>query len=97
MSLHWLIPCAHTVFIVDRIEPPYVIIEWAHSATFAEVPESTFPSKPREGQFWTVHTRKILNEPSYGLTEDEWISKEERNNMPLRMKITKRVRYKHKP
>ena len=58
MKFHWLAPCTHLIFVVDRIEPPYAIVEWSHSATFEEVPQSRFPRVPNEGQVWTIHIAK---------------------------------------
>ena len=67
MKSHWLGLCVHFVFVIDRIEPPYAIIEWSHSATFEEIPQHHFPSMPHEGQVWTFYS---TNNPTLDETFD---------------------------
>ena len=51
----WLTICLHAVFVVDRIEPPYAIVEWAETATFSAIPQNQFPALPKEGTTWVLH------------------------------------------
>ena len=51
----WLAICLHAVFVVDRVEPPYAIVEWAETANFSEIPQNQFPVLPKEGTTWVLH------------------------------------------
>ena len=51
----WLTTCLHIFFVVDRIEPPYAIVEWTETATFSEIRQEHFPTPPKEGTMWVVH------------------------------------------
>ena len=55
MNLHWLSTCVHMAFVIDRIEPPFAIVEWAHSAAFTEIAQDLFPHPIMEGDVWTLH------------------------------------------
>ena len=51
----WLNICLHAFFVVDRVEPPYAIVEWSETALFSEIPQNQFPILPTEGSTWVVH------------------------------------------
>ena len=98
MKLYWLASCVYLVFVVDRIEPPYAVIEWSHSATFEQIPQNQFPSLPHEGQMWAFHSR---NNPTFDETFDTqkpWYSTElarETQSYKLRPLKPKRSRSLH--
>ena len=85
MNLHWLLPCTHLVFVVDRVEHSYAVIEWAHSAMVEDVPQTEFPTTPREGQTWTVHI-KIRPTRKPQMTRFDW-NLMEGNHKSLRTKL----------
>ena len=85
MNLHWLLPCTHLVFVIDRIEHSYAVIEWAHTAMLEDVPQTEFPTKPREGQIWTVHIKRRLPKKTHPTGFDWTLMKE--NQKPLQPKL----------
>ena len=44
----------HLLFVIDRIEPPWLVVEWSPSGEITEIHESMLPSLPQEGQRWTL-------------------------------------------
>jgi len=57
MMEHWFFLCAHLVFVIDRIEPPYVVVEWADSGSFTDIEQRLLPRHAAEGDSWMVHLR----------------------------------------
>ena len=49
-----IIWCVHLAFTVDRVEPPWAIVEWSPMGTTSDVHLAQFPSVPREGSRWTL-------------------------------------------
>ena len=46
--------CVQVAFTVDRIEPPWAIIEWSPTGTTSDVHLSRFDSLPSEGSHWIL-------------------------------------------
>gem|GEM_PF-3472702 len=46
--------CVQIAFTVDRIEPPWAIVEWSPMGSISDVHISDFPSLPREGSHWIL-------------------------------------------
>ena len=55
--MHWLIACVHLHAVVDRIEPPFVVVEWTHTGQLGDVPFQWVPLHTREGDRLVVHIR----------------------------------------
>jgi len=47
--------CIHLVFVIDRIEPPYAVVEWTEAAEMSDVAQHHFPHEATEGSTWTIH------------------------------------------
>ena len=50
-----LATCIHLIFVIDRIEPPYAVVEWAKTAEFSDIAQEHFPLEATEGSVWTIH------------------------------------------
>ena len=46
--------CVQIAFTVDRIEPPWAIVEWSPTETTSDVHLSRFDSRPSEGSHWIL-------------------------------------------
>ena len=55
--MHWLIACIHFHAVIDRVEPPFVVLEWVQTGSFSDVPHFMFPEDAKEGDGWLVHIR----------------------------------------
>ena len=55
--------CVHLAFTVDRIEPPWAIIEWSPTGATSDVHLSQFVSLPSEGSRWILR----MDLPTEGL------------------------------
>ena len=93
----WLTTCLHVFFVIDRVEPPYVIVEWTETALISEIPQEYFPNPPREGTAWVVHLFPDGDEKTRTPT---WISTKEQaperpdiegDRMRYRVRISSRV------
>jgi len=55
--MHWLIACVHLHAVVDRIEPPFVIVEWTQTGQLSDVPLRWVPLQTKEGDPLLMHVR----------------------------------------
>ncbi|MGB0638889.1 MAG: hypothetical protein ACPGTU_06135 [Myxococcota bacterium] len=42
------------LFVIDRIEPPWLIVEWASSGETTEIHQPLLPEEAQEGQHWSL-------------------------------------------
>lgn len=49
------------VFTIDRLEGKWAVVEWWGMATTTDVERSLFPTKPKEGERWSV---RLISSPS---------------------------------
>jgi hypothetical protein len=44
----------HLLFVIDRIEPPWLVVEWSPSGEIAELPQPLLPKSAQEGEQWAI-------------------------------------------
>jgi hypothetical protein len=57
MMEHWFFLCIHLIFVIDRIESPYAVVEWADSGAFSDIEQRLLPEDAAEGDAWMLHLR----------------------------------------
>ena len=45
------------IFVIDRIEPPWLVVEWSPSGDITELPQSLLPPSTQEGERWTLRAK----------------------------------------
>ena len=97
MNLHWLAHCTHLMFVVDRIENTYAVIEWAHSAMLEDIHQAEFPRKPREGQIWTVHIKTRPTRKMYTTGFDWDLVKEHQERLRPKLRLAQTTKPQKQP
>ena len=55
--MHWLVACVHLHAVIDRIEPPFAVLEWTETERLGDVPLEWIPLQAKEGDQLIVHVR----------------------------------------
>lgn len=42
------------LFVIDRVEPPWLIVEWTPSGETTEVHQPLLPESAQEGEHWSI-------------------------------------------
>ncbi|MAY80963.1 MAG: hypothetical protein CL930_09295 [Deltaproteobacteria bacterium] len=45
------------IFVIDRIEPPWLVVEWSPSGDITELPQSLLPKNTQEGERWLLRAK----------------------------------------
>ena len=56
--MHWLVVCTHFYAVIDRIESPMVVVEWADTGRTSDIPRTLVPGHAEEGDALLVHIRR---------------------------------------
>jgi hypothetical protein len=54
---HWFFLCIHLIFVIDRIEHPYAVVEWSDSGSLSDIDRHILPGDAAEGDAWMLHLR----------------------------------------
>mgnify|MGYP004401871419 CR=1 FL=1 len=56
-----LIVCAQLLFIIDRVEGEFTIVEWQDGGELTDISSQVFPSPPHEGDLWSMNVFRCEN------------------------------------